>query len=464
MPPGADPEFDDDLRHKIFRLLHEGTARSWRFLEMTGLLARVMPEVDEALQDRARDAFDLDPGGAHRFPTLEGLHALEADPRDPASVFWVRFQEQDLVRLAALARDAFDEDTATGRTEKLAVRLGLSELPTGFVSSAVDERHLLPAASRRLDMGSEDAVLELAAHLSSVALADALYVLAVAEDAMEPTERERLDELHGLVRQVLDHPELHDVAGGDILEKRRLDARQALTGLAPARLVRDHLEAAPARYLLAQAPEAIGRHIRMVDTRPHNYETRLEAEPGAAAGDWTVHLAFLDRHGALASVAGAFSSCNVSVHDAFISTWRSGVAIDVFKVTARDDVDWEQVRRAISARLEQSMQNGGPVVVEGTVSIDNAASPWHTLVEVRARDRTGLLYRVASALARSGANIHSAQVTTREGVAIDTFAVTGANGAKLDDAGVRALHLAFAGKSLSRLPGPLRRLTRAGRR
>jgi [protein-PII] uridylyltransferase len=289
-----------------------------------------------------------------------------------------------------------------------------------------------------------------------------LYVLAVAEDAMDVTARERLDELFGLVRTSLDQLEIPGTQGGDALEQRRAAAEEALARRLPAQVVREHLEAAPARYLLAQDPEAIARHIRMVETRPQRHEVRLHADPGDAPRTWTLHLAFLDRHGALASVAGALADCDVGVDQALVSTWRDGVAIDVFKVVAPDDVDWGAVEVVVSGRLEAPQTNGGPVTVEGSVIVDNQASPWHTIVEVRARDRRGLLYRVASALARAGADIHLAQVTTQDGVAVDAFSVTGPNGGKLDDADERVLRLAFAGRTSLRMRGPLRRL--AGRR
>src|SRR5258708_38262251 len=79
------------------------------------------------------------------------------------------------------------------------------------------------------------------------------------------------------------------------------------------------------------------------------------------------------------------------------------------------------------------------------VDLDNVASPWHTIVEVRAVDRTGLLNRVAAALARAGAQIHTATVATVDGVAVDTFLVTGPDGHKLDESGERALRIAFQG-------------------
>jgi Kef-type K+ transport system membrane component KefB len=462
LPPGSVVDFDDALRDRLFTLLREGTFRSWRFLEVTGILARVLPELEDAIQRRGHDPFELDPAQSSRWETLEGLAALEANALDPASALWLQIAEQDLVRLAALARDAFDD--AGDEATRFATRIGLGHDDASFVGWLVSERHLFPAAARRLDMGSEDSILALAVHLSpSPRMVAALYVLAVAEDAMSTTERERLDELYELVRTALDHLELPGVSGGDLLEQRRVAAEKALARRVPAKVVRDHLEDAPARYLLAQDPEAIARHIRMIETRPQRYEVRLHADHGDQPRAWTLHLAFLDRHGALASVAGALAACDVAVDGAFVSTWRDGVAIDVFKVAAADDIDWGNVERRIAGQLESPPPNGGPVTVEGSVAIDNQASPWHTIVEVRARDRRGLLYRVASALARAGADIHMAQVTTKDGVAVDTFSVTGPKGGKLDDADERALRLAFAGKTSLRLPGPLRRLAKSRR-
>lgn len=456
---------DKPVAEGIFRLLREGSARSWRFLEVTGLLARVLPEIDEAIRRRGHDPFDLDPGGALRWATLEGLQIFTPDVSDPATRLWSRFERADLVRLAALARDAFDgDDDVAGRTRRLAARLGLEEADASMVEVLVTERHLLSAAARRPDMGSEETVLHLAVYLGDAWFADALYLLAVAGDAMDPTDRERLDELHGLIKTVLDSPDVRGFAGGGLIVQRKADAQRALGSLLPGRLIRAHLDEAPARYLLTQNADAIARHIRLIETKPLRFEVRLQADAEESPGEWTIHLAFLDRHAALAAVAGALTACEVSVHDASVSTWRNGIAIDVFKVSAPSGIDWDAVRDAISARLQDGGQNGGLDAVEGDIDVDNDASPWHTIVEVRAPDRTGLLYRVASALARAGAEIHLAQVSTVDGVAVDTFAVTGSTGAKLDDEGVRGLRLTFAGKPPQRWRAPLLGRVKAGRR
>jgi UTP:GlnB (protein PII) uridylyltransferase len=122
-------------------------------------------------------------------------------------------------------------------------------------------------------------------------------------------------------------------------------------------------------------------------------------------------------------------------------------------VRASDVTDWEDVRRKIEAAF--ALGNGLTTdPIEGVVHIDNQASPWYSLVQVRATDRAGVLHRVASALARAQAQIHLATVRTIDGVAVDEFAVTGPTGHKLDADGERMLRIAFEGRS----PRPKRSL------
>jgi [protein-PII] uridylyltransferase len=131
--------------------------------------------------------------------------------------------------------------------------------------------------------------------------------------------------------------------------------------------------------------------------------------------------------------------------EASINTW-AGLAADVFRVAAAPDTDWGVVRDAASAALARhGGRNGKPAPIDGRLEIDNAASPWHTIVEVRAADRGGLLHRVAEAMSRAGIQIHHATVRTVDGVAIDTFLVTGREGHKLDRRGERDLRLSFEG-------------------
>jgi [protein-PII] uridylyltransferase len=219
----------------------------------------------------------------------------------------------------------------------------------------------------------------------------------------------------------------------------------------PERTVRAHLWAAPHPYLAEHDLATIARHLSMAEPKPVAFETRLHAEPLTGHERWRVHIAMLDRRGVLATIAGTFARHRISVSSAAVSTWRNGLAVDVFDVHAPVPTEWDRIARAI----ELSVEHGdgtmlGSSSVEGVVSVDNEASPWYSVVEVRARDRSGLLHRVASALSAAGVNIHQANIATHGTMASDMFWVTTARGTKLSAADERRLHEAFAGRPVAR--------------
>jgi Kef-type K+ transport system membrane component KefB len=434
------PIWDDVLRARFFELLRHGGVRSWRFLEVSGVLESTLPELHEALAKRTRDPFDLDPAGALRWDTLEDLKGLLGD--EPYRTAWIKVEKPQIVLLAALMATAFNGG-GPEVVSKLASHIGLGTDESELLEFLIRERRLLHAASARRSFGAEEFVLELATHIGSIPRGAALFLLAAA-DVREPEHREALNELYQLLLTALEHPELTGSAAMDIVEQRRHEIRAALAGFR-RELVERHVSEAPRRYLLGQSPSSIARHLKMIDPRPHPGEVRLASYPQRARGRWTVDVVMLDRVGALAVLTGAFARCDLSVVEAFCSTWENGLLIDVFTVEAPADTDWERVRKV----TEQLLLEGDGLElqpIEGIVELDNVASPWHTIVEVRAKDRTGLLHRVASALAHAGAQINTATVATLGDVAVDTFFVTGPDGHKLDQEGERALRILFEGK------------------
>ena len=70
--------------------------------------------------------------------------------------------------------------------------------------------------------------------------------------------------------------------------------------------------------------------------------------------------------------------------------------------------------------------------IETKIRFDTRTSETHTLIEVEAEDRVGLLYFVSQALHEEGLNIAVAKITTEMGAAIDTFYVRDEHGLKVD--------------------------------
>ena len=99
------------------------------------------------------------------------------------------------------------------------------------------------------------------------------------------------------------------------------------------------------------------------------------------------------------------------------------------------EVDVEQL---IQSRAGTTRLAPVKVTVDTRLAFDNDSSSHSTLLEVIAQDRPGLLYRIASTLARQGCNIEIALIDTEGQMAIDVFYVS-SKGKKLDTETQRAL-------------------------
>jgi [protein-PII] uridylyltransferase len=67
------------------------------------------------------------------------------------------------------------------------------------------------------------------------------------------------------------------------------------------------------------------------------------------------------------------------------------------------------------------------------VTVDNSLSDTHTVVEVKAPDRLGLLYLITRALAAEGLDIATAKIATDRDQAFDAFYVVDRGGGKVSD-------------------------------
>ena len=438
-------------RQRLLDVAERGNGRSWRFLETTGVLDRALPELGAALRRSQDDPIVIDPLQAYRLRTMERLRLLDAD--DPLALECRRLEHLDRLFLGALLVEGL-EDVAdpVADARALVSRLALPEEDSAVLVDLVADRDLLWSASRQPRALTEAAVLPLAAHLGTHERARLLYcVSALRDDGRERWERQRLRELHDLIQAALTHPELTgpDASGLDGL--RRLDAA-TLAGDeqsgAAARIAR-----APRSYVLRQAPDVIARHAQLVEPRPGRGEVRVQALD-AGTGRWWVDVAARDRHGLLATVAGALASAGFDVSDAVVATWDDGVVVQSFLLRGDDAPDPAAVRADVEASLDQPPVS--PPLPDAEVDIDGAASPWHTVCEVRDADRPALLRDIAAALAVAGAEVVAASLMVEDGLAIDRFELVNGDGAKLSPAKEEAVRRALR----DGVAAPRRRLSR----
>lgn len=167
-------------------------------------------------------------------------------------------------------------------------------------------------------------------------------------------------------------------------------------------------------------------------------------DPALVAGELpAVHLhgervavAAADRRGLLAAVAGCLALHRLDVVAADASTVDARSLVE-FRVQPRYGLPPDPValaadlRRAVSGDVSVTQRLRG----RAGVARDGGAAPrvvWHreaatdaVVLELRAADAAGLLYRVASALDEAGAQVRAARISTLGGDVVDAFYLVG---------------------------------------
>jgi [protein-PII] uridylyltransferase len=159
-----------------------------------------------------------------------------------------------------------------------------------------------------------------------------------------------------------------------------------------------------------------------------------------------------DRPGLLSAVAGVFALRGLDVRSADVAG-EDGFAVETFVVeSARGRwPDFELVADELEAVLRGSLPIGerlaqqartyadarrpvSPYPVQRTVTADNDASVESTVVELRAEDSVGLLYRVTASLFALDLDVVAARVATIGHEVVDAFYVRDtASGGKVWD-------------------------------
>ncbi len=427
LPDEDTAEWDDESRDRLLDAIERGNARSWRFLETTGILDRALPELAEALRRRQADPFTVDPVHTHRLHSMDRLRRL--DPDDPVVAELRLLPDIDWLLLGAfLAEGLEDARDPAAAARRIARRLLLSPVAEEFAVALVADRDLLWSAARQQGALEEDAVVQLASHLGSRERARALYVLSeLRAEGRERWEVMRLRQLYELIQAALANPALTGTDTRSLLDLRRLEAAELVAGDADATA---RVAAAPASYVLRQPSERIATLARMLDPAPASADVRV-AVNDADGGSWWLDIAARDRPGLLATVTSVLAGVDLDVREAVVATWPDGAAVESFRVPSAAPPD----RMAIQARIQSAFD--APLhsvpLPDAVVTFDGAASPWHTVCEVRSLDEPGVLHSLAAAFAAAGVNVLSASASSDDEMVIDRFEVTDQKGAKVND-------------------------------
>ncbi|MFY1695180.1 [protein-PII] uridylyltransferase [Solwaraspora sp. WMMA2101] len=360
-----------------------GLVPTWETCDRYGLVDGWLPE-----WPRMRSLPQHNP--VHRF-TLD-RHLVQA--AQEATAYTREVDRPDLLLLGAFLHDVGkglpgDHSTVGAPIAAgIAARIGLPPAEVDLIDKLVRLHLLLPEVATRRD------------------LSDAVTIAQVAEAVGDTTT---LSLLHGLARadaQATGPAAWSDWKGRLIAELVRRVHTALDTGVLP---------------------------------QPPQPDPALVAGPLPAVhidGDDRVAVAAADRHGLLAAVAGCLSLHRLDVLTADAST-VDGRALVEFRVQPRYGSPPERIalaadlRRAVTGDVSVTQRVRGRAMAARRSGADPKVV-WHreaatdaVVLELRAADSAGLLYRVTSALDEAGAQVRAARISTLGGDVVDTFYLVG---------------------------------------
>jgi [protein-PII] uridylyltransferase len=408
-PPLPEP-WPEGARQLLVDLLGAGPALVpvWEALDQAGLVSRMVPEWDLVRHRPQRNA-------VHRFSV--DRHLLEAAVSAGPLVREV--SRPDLLLVGALLHDIGKGSETAGADHSqageplalaAAARMGFAGDDLVTLGKLVRHHLLLVECATRRDLEDPVTVQTAAGAVGDGGTLELLAVLTTADGrATGPTAWS--DWRAGLVDELV----------------RRVGLR--LGGAPP-----------PPPPPLAPAQLDLVRRRRLA----------VLAEPVEAV-TWTVTVAAPDRIGLFSTVAGVLALHRLSVRSAQVRT-EDGMALDVWTVVPERDHEpraeslRQDIVRALDGDLDLTQKlvsrDAGrrvPAVPPPAPRVDvvDGASETATVVEVRASDRPGLLYRLGRALALMGVSVRGARVVTLGAEAVDVFYLQDGAGAPLDPGVVR---------------------------
>ncbi|MDF5752684.1 [protein-PII] uridylyltransferase [Spongiactinospora sp. TRM90649] len=388
----------EEARGALVALLGAGRAAVpvWEDLDQAGVLVRLLPDWERVRHRPQRNPVHRYTVDRHLIETAAGAAAFTREVARP-----------DLLLISALLHDIGKgwpgDHSVTGEVvaRDIGCHLGLPLADVEVLATVVRHHLLLPETATRRDLD------------------DPVTIARVAEAV---GTREALELLAALA-----------VADGTATGPAAWNAWKASLVADLVRRVRSVLSGTPLPPAPALSPEqaALARH----------------GGAGVRVNGGAVTVAAPDRPGLLWHAAGVLAAHRMVVRSASAASAGATTVIE-FAVTpeygsppdpATLEADLRLVlagRLDIEQRLARRARSARPArvpVAPPRVSMVDDASATATVIEVRAHDRPGLLWRIGRAFGECGLDVRAARVETLGAEAVDVFYVVDRAGRLLAD-------------------------------
>lgn len=420
-----------EAREQLITLLGSGrpTVDVWEALEAEGLISRLLPDWERVRCRPQRNAVHL---------WTVDRHLIETAVR--ASALTRRVSRPDLLLVAALLHDIGKgwpgDHSVAGEiiAKDVAARLGFDRADVTVLATLVRHHLLLVETATRRDLDDPATVRAVADAVGSASTLELLHALTEADalatgPAAWSTWRGSL--VTDLVRRVAavlagEHPDTEPEPAAPTAEQERLAIEAHRTG-GPVLALRAQAEPGP--------PED-------------------SAETGEPLGVELL-IAVPDQPGVLPALAGVLALHRLTVRTGGLRTLRLPDDVEddrsVLLLDWRVAAEYGSLPQATRLRADLVRALDGSLDITGRlaerdaayprrrgrtappprVTVAPAASRHATVIEVRAQDAPGLLFRIGTALEKAAVRVRSMHVSTLGANAVDAFYVTSGTGAPL---------------------------------
>jgi [protein-PII] uridylyltransferase len=431
-----------------------------RSMHELGALRHLFPPFERLTCLKKYDLYHQYTADEHSLQALANLDELAEREGGLLARIYDEVAEKTELSLAALLHD-IGKPSARGHArsgarlaEQLLRSFPIAQRSRALVSFLVREHLLLSHFSQRRDMEDRDTGMQFVKSVRSHRNLKLLYLLTYADlKATGPTvwtswKESLLEDLYFKASRMLADRSESAASYRAVLERRRAKMLDSCESAAERDAMAAHLAGLPERYATVVTPSQARSHLAMA-SRLRGKHVILDAARLRSSIELTVCTR--DRPYRLSQLCGVITINDLTILGALAFTRDDGVVIDIFQCAGIDgrialsneaaeklDRDFAAVlggevdlEKAFAAHVERwKWRSAKGVPVPTAVEFENDLSRESTIIDLSARDRPGLLYRVTRVLSEEGLDIQSAQITTRGEMAADSFYVH-AGGGKL---------------------------------
>ncbi|WP_128801825.1 MULTISPECIES: [protein-PII] uridylyltransferase [unclassified Streptomyces] len=417
-----------EAREQLVTLLGSGrsTVDVWEALEAEGLITRLLPDWERVRCRPQRNAVHI---------WTVDRHLIETAVR--AAGFTRRVHRPDLLLVAALLHDIGKgwpgDHSVAGETiaRDVATRIGFDRDDVAVIAALVRHHLLLVDTATRRDLEDPATVRSVAEAVGSQSTLELLHALTEA-DALATGPAAWSSWRGSLVADLVKR--VSAVLAGDVPDEPE--------------------SAAPTAEQERLAIEAVATGSPVLALRAQTEPPAQEQPPGDPEPlGVELLIAVPDQPGVLPAVAGVLAMHRLTVRTAELRAQDlpDGVEGAVLLLNWRVAAEYGSLPQATRLRADLVRALDGSLDIAGRlaerdaayprrrgvvappprVTVAPAASRLATVIEVRAQDAPGLLFRIGRALEDAQVLVRSAHASTLGANAVDAFYVTGPEGAPL---------------------------------